>query len=83
MDGTLNKLLRLLDIANQLDTNLTRSTIMTIVPGLICVGGVFFFHLGLAGSLIMYKLSLAASVSNAMLPLIQAKTQPVLEAPID
>jgi Cu2+-exporting ATPase len=83
MDGTLNKLIRLLDIANQLDTNLTRSTIMTIVPGVICVGGVFFFHLGLAGSLIMYKLSLAASVGNAMLPLIQAKKPPFLEAPID
>lgn len=71
MDGSLKSLTQLLDIANELDRNLTTSTIMTIVPGLICVGGVFFFHFGLLTSIILYNTALALSVSNAMLPLFK------------
>ena len=43
---------------------------MTIVPG-ICVVGLFFFHLGMVGSLMIYNLGLTTSVSNALLPLIK------------
>ena len=71
MDGTLNQFIRLLDIANELDSNLSRSSIMTIMPGVICVGGVLFFHFGIVSSLILFNMGLAASVSNALLPLIR------------
>lgn len=68
MDGTLNKLVPLLNIAKDLDRNLTTSTIMTVLPGVICVGGVFFLHFGLISAITMYSVGLLASVSNAMLP---------------
>ncbi|MGB0384414.1 MAG: heavy metal translocating P-type ATPase [Ardenticatenaceae bacterium] len=71
MDETLNKLIPLLDIAQNLDRNLKQSTVMTVVPGLICVGGVFFFHFGLVSSIVLYNMALMSSVSNAMWPLFK------------
>lgn len=68
MDGTLNNVIGLLDIAQNLDTNLSRGTIMTIVPGIICVGGVFFIHLGVVSAILLYNIALWASVLNALLP---------------
>ncbi|MEM7343499.1 MAG: heavy metal translocating P-type ATPase [Chloroflexota bacterium] len=70
MDGTLNQFIYLLDIANELDTNLTRSTIMTIAPGVICVGGIFFLNFGLVSAIMIFNASLAAAVFNSMLPLL-------------
>jgi Cu2+-exporting ATPase len=71
MDGSLNKLINLLDIANELDANLTRSTVMAILPGVICVGGVFFLHFGLLSTIILYNIGLTTSVLNALSPLIR------------
>ncbi|MEM7127034.1 MAG: heavy metal translocating P-type ATPase [Chloroflexota bacterium] len=75
MNGTLDKLLLLVSLAHEMDTNLKTSTIMTVTPGLICVSGVFFFHLGIFSSILLYGGSLALSVSNAFLPLITHKAQ--------
>lgn len=73
MDSSLKQLLSLLDMANSLDANLKRGTIMTVVPGIICVGGVFFLHFSLLSAILLYYGGLAASISNAMWPLL--KTQ--------
>ena len=75
MDGTLNQLICLLDLAQTLERNLSTSVIMTIIPGVLCIGGVFFFHLGILSSIMLFNLGLAASVSNALLPLIQHHTE--------
>lgn len=74
MDGTLKQFICLLDIAYELDASLTRSTIITIIPGIICVGGVWFFHFGIVSSVILFNLGLVASLVNGLLPLIR---QPV------
>jgi len=71
MDGTLNKLIQLFDIANDLEHNMNRSTILTILPGVICIGGVFFFHFGLFTAIMLNNFGLAASLSNALLPLMK------------
>ena len=71
MNGTLDKLLLLVSLAHEMDANLRTSTIMTVTPGLIVVGGVFFFHLGIFSSILLYGGSLALSVSNAFLPLLK------------
>ena len=71
MDGTLNNLVTLLDLSKELDRNLTSNTVLSVLPGLICVGGVFFFHFGLISSIIVFNMGLAASVSNALLPLMK------------
>ncbi|MEM7535184.1 MAG: heavy metal translocating P-type ATPase [Chloroflexota bacterium] len=70
MNSNLNQLIPLLDIANSLETNLNRGMAMTIVPGIICVGGVIFFHFGLFSGLVLYYGGLVASLSNALIPLV-------------
>lgn len=75
MNGTLDKLLLLVSLAHEMDTNLRTSTIMTVTPGLICVSGVFFFHTGIISSILLYGGSLVLSVSNAFLPLLTHRIQ--------
>jgi len=75
MDGSLKSLIQLLDIAKELDTNLKTSTMMTILPGLMCVGGIFFFHYGILSSIILYNTALVFSVSNSMYPLLKHKRE--------
>ena len=71
MDGTINKLDQLFDIADELDRNLKTCFMGTIIPALICVGGVWFFHLGILASMMWYYTWLVFGVSNAMYPLIK------------
>ncbi|MGB0384415.1 MAG: heavy metal translocating P-type ATPase [Ardenticatenaceae bacterium] len=71
MDGSLKQLLSLLDQANSLDANLKRGVIMTVAPGIICVGGVFFLHFSLLNAILLYYGGLAASIANAMWPLLK------------
>ncbi|MGB0384714.1 MAG: heavy metal translocating P-type ATPase [Ardenticatenaceae bacterium] len=71
MDDSLKKLIKLLDIAQELDANLSRSTALTMLPGIVCIGGVYFFHFGLVSAIMLYNIGLATSVSNALWPLIK------------
>jgi len=71
MDESLNQLIPLLDIAQDLDTNLKQSTAMTVIPGLICVAGVFFLNFGIVTSILLYNIALISSALNAMLPLFK------------
>ncbi|MEM7533768.1 MAG: heavy metal translocating P-type ATPase [Chloroflexota bacterium] len=80
MDGTLAQFIRLLDIANQLDGNLSRSTMITVVPGIVCAFGVFFLNFGLVTGVMLYNLTLFASVSNALMPLLKHNREKKLNA---
>ena len=71
MDGTLKRLLDLLDVAQELDTNLTRSSLLTTIPGVAAMSGVFFFSLGLVGSIMFFNIAMASSILNAFTPLIK------------
>lgn len=71
MDGTLKRLIDLLDTAHDLDINLTRSQLLSTVPGVIAMGGVFFLNLGLVGSIMLFNVALVSSISNAFLPMFQ------------
>jgi hypothetical protein len=44
---------------------------MTIVPGVIVIGGVFFFHFGITIASILYTGGLAAGMGHSMLPLVK------------
>ncbi len=78
MDESLKQIVPLLNLASDLEANLSNSVILTVVPGIICAGGVFFFHLGLVSSIIWCNVALVGSLSNAMLPLIKPKKAPLL-----
>ena len=43
---------------------------MSIVPGIACIGGVFFFHWGFIGTILLLQLNFASHILNAMLPLL-------------
>ena len=75
MDGRLTHLSSLFQLAQDLNANLERTLALTVGPGLVCVGGIFFFHFGILSSVLLFNLSLLASVTNALLPLIQSETQ--------
>ncbi len=68
MDGSLQKLVTLFDLAEQLDRNLTTSTVMTVIPGVVCVGGIFFFHFGFLSALAIFYAGLGISIANAVWP---------------
>lgn len=46
MDGTLNHLEQLFQLANEFENTMHTNFITTIVPGIICIGGVYFLHFG-------------------------------------
>jgi Cu2+-exporting ATPase len=67
MDQGLSHLPWLFEFSNKLDKNLHQGLVSTIIPGIICVGGVYLFHTGVIVGTIIYNIGLLAGVSNAML----------------
>jgi Cu2+-exporting ATPase len=81
MEENLTQLLQLFDLADSLDKNFKTSLALDVIPNVICIGGAFFFHLGIYGALAIYSIGLVSGVANGMLPLlgqsIQKTKQPV------
>lgn len=71
MDKSLNHLPYLFDLANNLEKNMKANLATTIVPGIICIGGVYFLHFGIIAATLLYNAGLAAGVANAMSPTIK------------
>ncbi|MDM8560524.1 heavy metal translocating P-type ATPase [Candidatus Parabeggiatoa sp. HSG14] len=69
LDKNLSQLNKLFDLAQELNTNLNTGLATTIVPGVIVIGGVFFFHFGITIASILYTTGLAAGIGHSMLPL--------------
>jgi heavy metal translocating P-type ATPase len=74
MDESLKQLPLLFDLANRLDKNLRNSFMIAITPGVICVGGVYLFHLGVIMTTVIYNISVGLGVTNAMLPKFNRKS---------
>jgi len=70
MEENLNQLIKLFDLAKSLDKNYKRSVALDIVPNVVCIGGAFFFHLGIYGGLTIYGIGLIGGLINVMLPLL-------------
>ena len=68
MSGDLGQLPRLFEIAHQFDANMKGNMASTIIPGLVTIGGVYFFHFGILASCVLYNVGLAAGITNAMAP---------------
>jgi Cu2+-exporting ATPase len=68
MDESLNQLTTLFDLAANLETNMRNTLLMAAMPTFFCIGGVFFLHLGVYASVVLYNVGFLASVGNAMLP---------------
>lgn len=68
MDTTLVQLDRLFELSQDFSANQKTSMAAVFVPGILCAGGIFFLHVGILGSMIFYNVSVAAGVTNALLP---------------
>ncbi|EDN68698.1 P-type ATPase [Beggiatoa sp. PS] len=71
MDGNLNKLQPLFEIAQAFEANMRTNYWLTIIPGVICLGGVFFFHFGIVAGFITYYTGKIVGLGNTMLPLLK------------
>jgi Cu2+-exporting ATPase len=73
MDQTITKLDHFFELAQDFDTNQKTGLATTLVPGVLCVGGIFFLHFGILSAMIFYNISAIAGIGNALLPLIKQK----------
>ena len=76
MDQSLAKLGDLLDLAKNFDKTIQQGFWTTVVPGVICIGGVFFLHFGIVAAEILFQLGFFSGLGVAMLPLFNEKRQP-------
>ena len=82
MDGSLNQLTHLFEIAKDFEKNIGNSFVVSTIPTLVSIGGVLFLKMRVLGTLVLYFTGLGLGVANSMLPLIkkqkrqiEAKTQ--------
>lgn len=68
MGKNLKQLPTLFDLADALDRNMKAGLLTTIVPGVVCVFGVYFLHFGIYTAIVLYNIGLAAGVANALSP---------------
>ncbi len=69
MDGTLNHLNRLFDIAHDFHKNMKVNLVSSIVPGAICISGVYLLNFGMGAGVVTYYTGMVAGLTNTMLPL--------------
>jgi Cu2+-exporting ATPase len=75
LDGNLEKMGRLFEIADGLSTNLRGDLLASFVPGAVAIGGVFLFHLGVLPAFVIGVGGFAVGMANAMLPRLAAGNQ--------
>lgn len=71
MDGSLSKLSEMFDIAQRLSKNMKTNYYLSTMPCIICIGGIVFFHWGVATGLAISISALFAGISNSILPLLK------------
>ncbi|RKZ90511.1 MAG: heavy metal translocating P-type ATPase [Candidatus Parabeggiatoa sp. nov. 1] len=76
MNGDLNRLDQLFEIAQALDNNINIGIISSIAPGMMVIGGVFLLHFGILSALVIESAGLALGLGNSMLPLINHQRKP-------
>lgn len=83
MDQSLAKLGDLLDLAKNFDKTIKQGFWTTVVPGVICIGGVFFLHFGIVAAELLFQLGFFSGLGVAMLPLFNEKREPQAVAAAD
>ena len=78
MDGTLSQLIPLFEIGQEFKHTVERGIVMSIAPGIVCIGGVFFLHWGVVGTLFLLQLNFLSNIANAMWPLLSHQRKKAL-----
>ncbi len=71
MDDSLQQFPKLFELSEGLERNFKKSLMWDVIPNAICIGGAFFFHLGVYGALGIYSIGLAGGIINGILPAIR------------
>ncbi|NJO16198.1 MAG: heavy metal translocating P-type ATPase [Thioploca sp.] len=71
MDGTLNHLQQLFHLADEFENTMHSNFLTTIVPGVICISGVYFLHFNLAIGMGIYYIGSVVGLSNTLWPLVK------------
>lgn len=79
MDGTLSRLIPLYDLAKSLQKNMQFNFLSSLIPGIICIGGVYFLHWGVVAAGVISYISLGTGVGNAFRPIWGKKSAEVVE----
>lgn len=69
LNGGLNELGELFDIAKQYEANMQRNFWAVIGPCFLCVGGVYFANFGLITTILLKQLGLFSGIASALAPL--------------
>ena len=80
MNGTLDNLDRVFELATEFKTNAGNALMLAVAPGIINLACVFFLHTGIYFALGLYYIALPIGIANAFLPLIEdrkGKDKPV------
>jgi len=78
MEQGLARLPELLALASQFDRTMHQGFWTTMIPGMVCVGGVFLLHFGIVASELLFQLGFFSGIGVAMKPLWREKQQRVL-----
>jgi len=85
MDGTLSHLADTFEISKNLESNLHNSFNISLVPGIIKIGGFFLLNFGILTAILVEAIFFFVGVGNSMLPLIgieHEKTGKKIEASV-
>jgi len=69
MEESLAKILKLRDVSEDLQRNISRSWGMIVVPNAICIAGAFFAGFGVMHSMIFNQIGAVFALANGLLPL--------------
>lgn len=71
MDGSLNQLDQLFDIAQDFELNMKNNLLISVIPTAVCIGGIVLFHWGVFTAHVLMGTTLFIGIGNTMLPLFK------------
>jgi Cu2+-exporting ATPase len=80
MDASLDQFAELFNLADAYNGNMRANYLISMVPGMAVIGGVFMLHFGVISSIMLYNLGLVIGVANAMSPLLRLRQESVSPA---
>ncbi len=71
MDQDLTRLEDLLVLSKKFERTIAQGVSTTMIPGVICIGGVFFLNFGIIAAELLFQLGFFSGLGVSMLPLLQ------------
>lgn len=75
MDESLRELQFLFEFGDSFKKTMDRALLSTVIPGVICIGGVFFLRFGIFTGIALFNLGLISGIANATVPKLRYDAQ--------